>query len=91
MGRRVISGGCHPAERKNGDFAALRRLSPDGEELDGVQEECKMKWKIKNEVEKKENGADNRRKVAVFPLRRVTATRDDSATHFINFRLREKI
>ncbi|CAB1184495.1 unnamed protein product [Spirodela intermedia] len=26
---------CHPAERKNGDFAALRRLSPDGEELDG--------------------------------------------------------
>ncbi|CAA7411067.1 unnamed protein product [Spirodela intermedia] len=27
--------GCHPAERKNGDFAALRRLSPDGEELDG--------------------------------------------------------
>ncbi|CAA6674608.1 unnamed protein product [Spirodela intermedia] len=22
-------------ERKNGDFAALRRLSPDGEELDG--------------------------------------------------------
>ncbi|CAB1184485.1 unnamed protein product [Spirodela intermedia] len=31
----VVSGGCHPAERKNGDFAALRRLSPDGEELDG--------------------------------------------------------
>ncbi|CAA6674535.1 unnamed protein product [Spirodela intermedia] len=29
MGRRVVSGGCHPAERKNGDFAALRRLSPD--------------------------------------------------------------
>ncbi|CAA6675656.1 unnamed protein product [Spirodela intermedia] len=27
MGRRVVSGGCHPAERKNGDFAALRRLS----------------------------------------------------------------
>ncbi|CAA7401819.1 unnamed protein product [Spirodela intermedia] len=26
--------GCHPAERKNGDFAALWRLSPDGEELD---------------------------------------------------------
>ncbi|CAA6659750.1 unnamed protein product [Spirodela intermedia] len=23
MGRRVISGGCHPAERKNSDFAAL--------------------------------------------------------------------
>ncbi|CAA7401504.1 unnamed protein product [Spirodela intermedia] len=35
MGRRVVSGGCHPAERKNGDFAALRRLSPDGKELDG--------------------------------------------------------
>ncbi|CAA7407821.1 unnamed protein product [Spirodela intermedia] len=35
MGRRVVSGGCHPAEQKNGDFAALRRLSPDGEELDG--------------------------------------------------------
>ncbi|CAA7409593.1 unnamed protein product [Spirodela intermedia] len=32
---KVVSGGCHPAERKNGDFAALRRLSPDGEELDG--------------------------------------------------------
>ncbi|CAA7393063.1 unnamed protein product [Spirodela intermedia] len=26
MGRRVISGGCHPAEQKNGDFAALRQL-----------------------------------------------------------------
>ncbi|CAA6674271.1 unnamed protein product [Spirodela intermedia] len=26
---------CHPAEWKNGDFAALRRLSPDREELDG--------------------------------------------------------
>ncbi|CAA7393110.1 unnamed protein product [Spirodela intermedia] len=26
MGRRVVSGGCHLAERKNGDFAALRRL-----------------------------------------------------------------
>ncbi|CAA6670735.1 unnamed protein product [Spirodela intermedia] len=24
MGPRVISGGCHPAEWKNGDFAALR-------------------------------------------------------------------
>ncbi|CAB1184609.1 unnamed protein product [Spirodela intermedia] len=35
MGRRVVSGGCHSAEQKNGDFAALRRLSPDGEELDG--------------------------------------------------------
>ncbi|CAA7397920.1 unnamed protein product [Spirodela intermedia] len=35
MGRRVVSGGCLPAERKNGDFAALRRLSPDKEELDG--------------------------------------------------------
>ncbi|CAA6674783.1 unnamed protein product [Spirodela intermedia] len=35
MGRRVVSGGCHLAERKNGDFAALRRLSPDEEELDG--------------------------------------------------------
>ncbi|CAA6657050.1 unnamed protein product [Spirodela intermedia] len=22
MGRRVVSGGCHPAERKNGDFAS---------------------------------------------------------------------
>ncbi|CAA7394590.1 unnamed protein product [Spirodela intermedia] len=35
MGRRVVSGGCHPVERKNSDFAALRRLPPDGEELDG--------------------------------------------------------
>ncbi|CAA6675424.1 unnamed protein product [Spirodela intermedia] len=35
MGRQVVFGGCHPAEWKNGDFAALRRLSPDGEELDG--------------------------------------------------------
>ncbi|CAA7395936.1 unnamed protein product [Spirodela intermedia] len=26
VGRRIVSGGCHPAERKNGDFAALRRL-----------------------------------------------------------------
>ncbi|CAA6656590.1 unnamed protein product [Spirodela intermedia] len=26
MGRRVVSGGCHPAERKNNDFAALRQL-----------------------------------------------------------------
>ncbi|CAA6668631.1 unnamed protein product [Spirodela intermedia] len=32
MGRRVVSGGCHLAERKNGDFAALRRLSPDEED-----------------------------------------------------------
>ncbi|CAA6674140.1 unnamed protein product [Spirodela intermedia] len=31
----VVSGSCHPAERKNSDFATLRRLSPDGEELDG--------------------------------------------------------
>ncbi|CAA6674712.1 unnamed protein product [Spirodela intermedia] len=23
MGRRVVSGGYHPAEQKNGDFAAL--------------------------------------------------------------------
>ncbi|CAA7388861.1 unnamed protein product [Spirodela intermedia] len=35
VGRQIVFGGCHPAERKNGDFAALRRLSPDGEELDG--------------------------------------------------------
>ncbi|CAA7400835.1 unnamed protein product [Spirodela intermedia] len=35
MGRRIVSGGCHPAERKNGNFVALRQLSPDGEELDG--------------------------------------------------------
>ncbi|CAA7401953.1 unnamed protein product [Spirodela intermedia] len=26
MGRRLVSGGCHPTERKNGDFAALWRL-----------------------------------------------------------------
>ncbi|CAA6674229.1 unnamed protein product [Spirodela intermedia] len=35
MGRRVVSGSCHPAERKNGDFATLQRLSPDREKLDG--------------------------------------------------------
>ncbi|CAA6664160.1 unnamed protein product [Spirodela intermedia] len=35
MDRRVVSGGCHPAERKNDDFVALRWLSPDREELDG--------------------------------------------------------
>ncbi|CAA7388784.1 unnamed protein product [Spirodela intermedia] len=35
MGRRTIFGGCHPVEQKNGDFAALWRLSPDGDELDG--------------------------------------------------------
>ncbi|CAA6657095.1 unnamed protein product [Spirodela intermedia] len=81
MGRRVVSGGCHPAERKNGDFAALRRLSPDGEELDGVQEEeCKMKWKIKTRNhlfrKKREQWADNP------PLRRVTATRELQSRHF---------
>ncbi|CAA7388859.1 unnamed protein product [Spirodela intermedia] len=32
---QIVSGGCHPVERKNDDFAALRRLSPDREELDG--------------------------------------------------------
>ncbi|CAA6664278.1 unnamed protein product [Spirodela intermedia] len=37
MGRRIVSRGCHLAERKNGDFAALWRLSPDGEELDGAE------------------------------------------------------
>ncbi|CAA7400678.1 unnamed protein product [Spirodela intermedia] len=26
MGRRIVSSGCHPAERKNDDFAALRWL-----------------------------------------------------------------
>ncbi|CAA6674579.1 unnamed protein product [Spirodela intermedia] len=100
MGRRIVFGGCHPVERKNGDFATLWRLSPDGEELDGggahvrelhpqvcvarggssshlvrsqevatlQEEECKTKWKIKNEVEKsliwkkkeREQWADNR-------------------------------
>ncbi|CAA6668447.1 unnamed protein product [Spirodela intermedia] len=35
MGRRIISGGCHPAEWKNGNFVALRQLSPDKEKLDG--------------------------------------------------------
>ncbi|CAA7410406.1 unnamed protein product [Spirodela intermedia] len=35
MGRRVIFGGCHPVKQKNGNFAALRQLSLDGEELDG--------------------------------------------------------
>ncbi|CAA6674618.1 unnamed protein product [Spirodela intermedia] len=28
MGRRVVSGGCHPAERKNSDFAALWGCHP---------------------------------------------------------------
>ncbi|CAA6667551.1 unnamed protein product [Spirodela intermedia] len=35
MGHQIVFGGCHLAERKNSDFAALWRLSPDGEELDG--------------------------------------------------------
>ncbi|CAA6665155.1 unnamed protein product [Spirodela intermedia] len=35
MDHRIISDGCHSAKRKDGDFAALRRLSSDGEELDG--------------------------------------------------------
>ncbi|CAA6674807.1 unnamed protein product [Spirodela intermedia] len=35
MGHRLVSGGCHPAEWKNGNFVALRRLSLDEEELDG--------------------------------------------------------
>ncbi|CAA7393119.1 unnamed protein product [Spirodela intermedia] len=26
MGHQIIFGGCHPAERKNGNFAALQRL-----------------------------------------------------------------
>ncbi|CAA6673145.1 unnamed protein product [Spirodela intermedia] len=34
MGRRIVSSGCHPAKWKNDNFATLRRLSPDGEELD---------------------------------------------------------
>ncbi|CAA7405119.1 unnamed protein product [Spirodela intermedia] len=38
MGRRIISGGCHSAERKNGDFAALRWLSLDGKELNRGRE-----------------------------------------------------
>ncbi|CAA6675826.1 unnamed protein product [Spirodela intermedia] len=33
--RLFIASGTLSRERKNGDFAALRRLSPDGEELDG--------------------------------------------------------
>ncbi|CAA6670023.1 unnamed protein product [Spirodela intermedia] len=35
MGHQIIFDGCHSVERKNGDFAALRQLSPDEEELDG--------------------------------------------------------
>ncbi|CAA7405268.1 unnamed protein product [Spirodela intermedia] len=35
MGHRIVSGSCHPVEWKNGNFAALWWLSPDGEELDG--------------------------------------------------------
>ncbi|CAA7407859.1 unnamed protein product [Spirodela intermedia] len=35
MGHQIISSGCHSAERKNGDFVTLQRLSPDIEELDG--------------------------------------------------------
>ncbi|CAA7392250.1 unnamed protein product [Spirodela intermedia] len=35
MGRQIIFDGYHLTERKNGDFAALRRLSPNEEELDG--------------------------------------------------------
>ncbi|CAA7392285.1 unnamed protein product [Spirodela intermedia] len=31
----IVSDGCHLTERKNGNFAALRRLSPDREELNG--------------------------------------------------------
>ncbi|CAA6674603.1 unnamed protein product [Spirodela intermedia] len=26
MGRRIISGGCHPAERKNGDFRSWMKV-----------------------------------------------------------------
>ncbi|CAA7399794.1 unnamed protein product [Spirodela intermedia] len=35
MGRQIISGGCHPTKWKNNNFMTLRRLSSDGEELDG--------------------------------------------------------
>ncbi|CAA6675017.1 unnamed protein product [Spirodela intermedia] len=46
MGRQIISGSYHPAKQKNGDFAALRRLSPDEEELDGVAHTCLHRFKL---------------------------------------------
>ncbi|CAA7406612.1 unnamed protein product [Spirodela intermedia] len=35
IGCRIVSGSYHPVERKNSNFAALRKMSPNGEELDG--------------------------------------------------------
>ncbi|CAA6675039.1 unnamed protein product [Spirodela intermedia] len=58
MGRRIVSGGCHPAERKNGDFcsspASCHPTEKSWMEVWARHEECKTKWKIKNEVEKTE-------------------------------------
>ncbi|CAA6664433.1 unnamed protein product [Spirodela intermedia] len=60
MDRQIVFGGCHSVKRKTCDFVVFRRLSRNEEELDGLQEEvCKMKWKIKNEVEKEEIYIDN--------------------------------
>ncbi|CAA7404011.1 unnamed protein product [Spirodela intermedia] len=35
MGHQIVFVDCHPTKQKNNDFAALPRLSLDGEELDG--------------------------------------------------------
>ncbi|CAA6674701.1 unnamed protein product [Spirodela intermedia] len=35
MSHQIVSGSCHSTNKKIGDFATLRRLSPHEEELDG--------------------------------------------------------
>ncbi|CAA7397724.1 unnamed protein product [Spirodela intermedia] len=48
MGRQIVSGGCHLAERKNDDFAALWRLSLDEEELDGGRAHVRESFILKS-------------------------------------------
>ncbi|CAA6674291.1 unnamed protein product [Spirodela intermedia] len=45
MGRRIVSGGCHSAEWKNGDFAALRRSAQQEEALHRIWYALK-RWRL---------------------------------------------
>ncbi|CAA7409458.1 unnamed protein product [Spirodela intermedia] len=42
MGRRIVSGGCHPVERKNGDFAALRWGACQGASSSGLRSKRRL-------------------------------------------------
>ncbi|CAA7407831.1 unnamed protein product [Spirodela intermedia] len=50
-------------DRKNGDFAALRRLSPDGEELDGGGARMKVGHVLDNFIFK-----PAQREEALYPI-----------------------